>query len=348
MHLFAARHGLLRPKFMAATASIELVHAPLVDLPPLIQTALARIMGCDGGDLNTLTYRERSLLARVTRNVSVKEPHGSIRVSVNTLAAALHTCNKTVQRTFNALRAKGWITRDQVKKRSGMQIADTWLTPKTLGLLGLTRPAPSRAASDNMSGASSLSTMSEDSQQIPGPSVPEEGEKTEQPVQQKVPEDLALLQQVGMKPGAIFKLMGEATKMGHRLGHIVKAAGPLIRAAKFPFGYLRKLIDTDRDWEHYTCAATLREKEATEAVEVKVHQDAVHAALETAMPVGTMLTNAAGKLVWMMRYGVVYACPMADLDKPESLRGYARVTDLAKMAEAIKAGKLFVFRPQRE
>ena len=323
---------------MATTASIELVHAPVVDLPPLIQTALARIMGCDGGDLNTLTYRERSLLARVTRNVSIKEPHGSIRVSVNTLAAALHTCNRTVQRTFNALRAKGWITRDQVKKRSGMQIADTWLTPKTLGLLGLTVRPSSRAASDNMSGASSLSTMSEDSQQIPGH------------VEQKksIPEDLALLEQVGLKPGAIFKLMGEATKMGHRLGQIVRAAAPLIRSAKFPFGYLRKLIDTDRDWANYTCAAVLREKEAAQAVEVKVQNNTVQTTIEAAMPAGTQLTNAAGKQVWMMRYGAVYSCPVGDLDKPESLRGYARVADLAKMAEAIQAGKLFEYGSKRE
>ena len=323
---------------MATTASIELVHAPVVDLPPLIQTALARIMGCDGGGLDTLSYRERSLLARVTRNLSTNNPTDSIRVAVSTLAAALQTCSKTVQRTFNSLREKGWITRDQIKRRSGMQIADTWLTPRTLELLGLTRLPPSRAASDNMSGVSSLSSMSEDSQQVPGL------------VKQKsiIPEDLALLEQVGMKPGAVFKLMGEATKMGHRLGHIVRAAAPLIRAAKFPFGYLRKLIDTDRDWANYTCAATLREQEATEAVEIKVQRDVVQAAIEAAMPLGTMLTNAAGKVVWIRRYEVVYACPVDDLHKPESLRGYARVTDLAKMAEAIQSGKLFVFQPKRE
>jgi hypothetical protein len=333
---------------MATFASTEGARAPVVDFPARIQTALARIMGCDGGGLDALTYRERGLLARVTRNVSTQDPTGSIRVAVSTLAAALRTCNKTVQRTFNSLREKGWILRDQVKRRSGMQIADTWLTPRTLELLGLARVPSSRAASDNMSGASGISTMSEDSQQIPGPSVPEEGEKTEQPVQQKVPEDLSLLQQVGMKPGAIFKLMGEATRVGHRLGHIVKAAAPLIRAAKFPFGYMRKLIDTDRDWANYTCAATLREQEATQAVEVKVQHDAVQAAIEAAMPVGTMLTNAAGKVIWVRRYEVVYACPVADLDKPESLRSYACVTDLAKMAEAIQAGKLFVFQPKKE
>jgi hypothetical protein len=69
----------------------------------------------------------------------------------------------------------------------------------------------------------------------------------------------------------------------------------------------------------------------------------VRTAIEAAMPAGTMLTNTTGRQVWMMRYGVVYACPVADLDKPESLRGYARVTDLAKMADAIEAGKLFVY-----
>lgn len=323
---------------MADNASIELVHAPVVDLPTRIQTALARIMGCDGGGLDTLTYRERSLLARLTRNISLQDPYQSVRVSVDTLAGALQTCQKTIQRTFNSLKQKGWITRDQVKKRSGMQIADTWLTTKALEVLGLAPRASSRAASDNMSGACSLSTMSEDSQQNTGHTEKKKG----------VPEDLTLLEQVGLKPGAIFKLMGEATKMGHRLGHIVRAAAPLIRAAKFPFCYLRKLIDTERDWATYTCAATLREQEANQAVEVKVQADTVRAAIEAAMPAGTMLTNTTGRQVWMMRYGVVYACPVADLDKPESLRGYARVTDLAKMGEAIEAGKLFVYEVKRE
>lgn len=322
---------------MADTASIELVHAPVVDLPSRIQTALARIMGCDGGGLDTLTYRERSLLARLTRNISLQDPYRSVRVSVDTLAGALQTCHKTIQRTFNSLRDKGWITRDQVKKRSGMQIADTWLTSRTLEVLGLAT-RPSRAASDNMSGASRFSTMSEDSQQLSGP--------FEQ--KRRIPEDLSLLEQIGLKPGAIFKLMGEATKMGHRLGQIVRAAAPLIRTAKFPFGYLRKLIDTDRDWASYTCAAVLREKEATQMVEAKVQKDAARAVIETAMPTGTLLTNAAGKLVWMARYDAVYSCPVADLVKPESLRGYTCVADLAKMAEAIQAGKLFVYEPKRE
>ena len=323
---------------MAKTASMELVHAPVVDLPPLVQTALARIMGCDGGGLDTLTYRERSLLARVTRNVSIKEPHGSIRVSVTTLACALQTCNKTIQRTFNSLREKGWIRRDQVKMRSGMQIADTWLMPRTLELLGLTRPASSRAASDNMSGACSLSTMSEDSQQV---TCPLENKK-------QIPEDLVLLEQMGLKPGAIFKLMGEATKMGHRLGQIVRAAAPLIRSAKFPFGYLRKLIDTDRDWATYTCSAVLREQDAAQAVQVQVQKDTTQAVIEAAMPTGTLLTNAAGKQVWMMRYSAVYSCPVDDLAKADSLRNYARVADLAKMAEAIQAGKLFEYGSKRE
>lgn len=322
---------------MADTASIELVHAPVVDLPTRIQTALARIMGCDGGGLDTLTYRERSLLARLTRNISLQDPYRSIRVSVDNLAGALQTCHKTIQRTFNSLKEKGWITRDQVKKRSGMQIADTWFTAKALEVLGLTHRASSRAASDNMSNASSLSTMSEDSQQIPGHVEKKKG----------VPEDLTLLQQMGLKPGAIFKLMGEATKMGHRLGHIVRAASPLIRAAKFPFGYLRKLIDTDRDWANYTCAAVLRQKEETEAVEVKMQNDTVRATIDAAMPAGALLTNAACKQVWMMRYGAVYSCPVDDLGKPDSLRGYVRVADLAKMAEAIRAGKLFLYESKR-
>lgn len=318
------------------TEQVQGTHAPIVDLPVQIQTALARIMGCDGGGLGELTYRERSLLARFVRNVNLRNPHDSIRVAVSTLAAALHTSDKTIQRTCASLRAKGWITRDQIKKREGMEIADTWLTARALDLLGLVDRKPSRAASDKMADASSLSTMSEDSQQIPGAFEKKEG---------KIPEDLRLLEQIGLKPGAVFKLMGEARKMGHRLGHIVRAAAPLIQAAKYPFGYLLKLIRHERDWEHYTCAAVQQEQQAAQAEEQASKSGAVQAVIEAAMPIGTMLTNAAGKLVWLLRYGAAYACPVEDLAKPESARGYARVADLGKMAEAIQAGRLFAFQP---
>lgn len=326
---------------MATTASIEGIHAPLVDLPTRIQTALARIMGCDGGGLNTLTYRERSLLARLTRNVSTQDPTSSIRVAVSTLAAALQTCHKTIQRTFNSLRAKGWISRDQVKKRSGMQIADTWLTRSTLELLGLVPSALSRAASDNMSGASSLSTMSEDSQQIPGLFVPETKA-------QPLPADVQLLEKVGLRRGAIFKLMGEATRAGHRLGNIVRGAAPLIEQAKHVFGYVRKLIASNRDWTTYTCAALRQEVKAAEIrIEVEV-STAERALVHSALADGILLTNAAGKTVWLLRYDAVYACPIEDLDRPESKRRYARTTDLMKMADAIRSGKLFAYLPKKE
>lgn len=319
---------------MPTIANTEGARAPVVDFPACIQTALARIMGCDGGDLHTLTYRERSLLARIVRNVSTQDPASSIRVAVGTLAAALQTCNKTVQRTFNSLRAKGWINRDQVKKRSGMQIADTWLTRSTLELLGLVQATVPRAASDNMSGASSLSTMSEDSQQIPGPSVPEAKESP-------LPEDVQLLEKMGLRRGAIFKLMGEATKAGHRLGNIVRAASPLIEKARHVFGYMRKLIAQPRDWSTYVCQALRKQGEQAEValkLETNRHErDEVHAAMED----GVMLTNAAGKTVWLLRCGAVYACPVEDLDRPESKRRYALVPSLLRMCEALRSGKLF-------
>jgi hypothetical protein len=322
-----------------ATASLEGAHAPAVDFPPAIRTALARVMGCDGGGLNELNYRERSLLARITRNVSAQDPTASIRVAVSTLAVALQTCNKTIQRTFGSLSDKGWIRRDQVKKRSGMQIADTWLTLKALEALGLVKQATSRAASDNMSGASRLSTMSKDSQQIPGPSVPEAEEKP-------LPEDLQLLEKVGLKRGAIYKLMSEATKAGHRLGNIVQGAAPLILKARYAFGYVRSLIASDKDWTNYVCAE-LRKREETAVVQAETQErDTAHELLKAAMANSAMLTNTAGQTVWLLRYEKVYACPVQDLGQPESKRRYALVTDLARMAEAIRSGKLSVYQPK--
>ena len=82
---------------MATNAKTEGARTPVIDFPAQIQTALARIMGCDGGGLRDLSYRERSLLARLVRNVSIQDPTDSVRVSVSALAEALKTCNKTLR-----------------------------------------------------------------------------------------------------------------------------------------------------------------------------------------------------------------------------------------------------------
>ena len=323
---------------MATNANIEGTHTPVVDFPAQIQTALARIMGCDGGGLHNLNYRERSLLARLVRNVRIQDPSNSIRVAVSTLAAALQTCNKTIQRTFKSLQEKGWIDRNQVKKRSGMQIADTWLTISTLKLLGLVAPTPACSASDNMSDASRISTISKDSQHVPGSSVPEVGKSA-------LPEDVQLLGKMGLSRGAIFKLMGEASRAGHRLGDIVRGAAPLIENSRHVFAYMRKLIASKHDWKTYSCAVLRKQVQKAEIL-VELENRLIDQSLVRANLAGDiMLTNAAGNTVWMLRYDAVYACKVEDLDLPESKRRYARVVDFVRMADAVRSGKLFAYLP---
>ena len=323
---------------MATNASIEGTHTPVVDFPAQIKTALARIMGCDGGGLHELNYRERSLLARLVRNVSIQAPADNMRVAVITLAAALQTCNKTIQRTFKSLREKGWIDRNQVKKRSGMQIADTWLTSSTLKVLGLVVPTPLRSTSDNMSDASRISTISKDSQHVAGSSVPEAGSPA-------LPEDVQLLGKMGLTRGAIFKLMGEARRAGHRLGDIVRGAAPLIEKARHVFAYMRKLITSKHDWKTYSCAVLREQLQEAEIVVERENRSIDESLVHGNLAGDTMLTNAAGNTVWMLRYDAVYACKVEDLHLPESKRRYARVVDFGKMADAIRSGKLFAYLP---
>ena len=48
------------------------------------------------------------------------------------------------------------------------------------------------------------------------------------------------------------------------------------------------------------------------------------------------------------RVKALVQCGAGDLSKAESLRGYARVADLAKMSEAVRSGNLFVYGSKRE
>lgn len=326
---------------MATNAKTEGARTPVIDFPAQIQTALARIMGCDGGGLRDLSYRERSLLARLVRNVSIQDPTDSVRVSVSALAEALQTCNKTIQRTFKSLREKGWIDRNQVKKRSGMQIADTWLTSSTLKVLGLVAPSAMQSASDNMSNASRFSTVSKDSQQLTGSSEARAKKST-------LPEDVQLLEKKGLSRGAIFKLMGEARQAGHRLGDIVRGATPLIEKARHVFAYMRKLITSQHDWKNYSCAALREQAQETEIRVQREKKSADESLVHTTLASDAILTSAARKMVWMLRDDAVYACRLEDLCLPESKRRYARVIDLVKMADAIRSGKLFAYLPGNE
>lgn len=78
------------------------------------------------------------LLARIVRNVCVRKPQESVRVSNNCLAIGLGISDRTVRRIKADLEEAGWITRHQKQsRRHGMQVSDIWLTPVALHTLGL-------------------------------------------------------------------------------------------------------------------------------------------------------------------------------------------------------------------
>jgi hypothetical protein len=325
--------------------------APVVDFPSIIQTALARLGSSLAAGLDQLTSRQRFVLVWLARNISVKDPAASVAIRVETLANASRTSVRTTHRDLAALVELGWITRTQVmSRRHGMQVAETTFTQHALQFMGLLDVRPTRQSSASATVAdpegNSFSAVSYERQPIPGRV---ENEQPEQPTAvtstdtRPVQDDVKPLVECGLKPGQVFALMGAATEAGHRLGHIVAAALPLIRKAKSVYGYVKSLIAQDRDWSTHRCAELRREDAKVEEVEQKREKSAARQAIEAALAGGRLLTNAARSTVWTLRCGAVYALPVEQLGLDETRRRYAIVTDLEKMAAALQAGRLVAY-----
>jgi hypothetical protein len=448
------------------------IKTPIKDFPGLIRTAIARASSCDVGGLRELDPRERSLLVRVLRNVSARRPAEPVRIGNLTLAAALHTSDRTTRRVKASLEDKGWITRHQVKSRlRGMQVSDIWLTPHALLVLGLAPANPADSAPTDASPASARSAAFEppeaesngpgpqrrpdlsDALALPQPLSegqraaaqprllaepsleqepagddaceaaatdrsrvqggagdegaiggviegaeawePEEqvfsdpsvdaphgdldGDETDgavdnvgnggsadacvaanapqgdaaavdaapavdgagdpaasQAAKQAVPEDLALLAGLGISVPGIRKLMGLASRAGHRLGDIVRVAGHLIERAVKPFCYVAKLIRSPRNWK--------AEKEAgiasqTEAVAVaQARNDAAEVA--TAIDAAGMLSHGKRAFVWRVIAGTVHQSTVEDAARG-GIGRWVPMLDLGGLARAWREGRLF-------
>lgn len=282
-----------------------------------------------------LTFTERNVLLRIVQSANGQNLRAAVRVPVQELAQQLGRCEKTVHRALKALVEKGWITRDQIQsRRFGMQVADTWLTPEAIEALELDR------VGHEMSDAFKTLAVSKERQPEPGQL---EVEQPEQPDTRPVQEDVKPLLACGLKPGQIFALMGAASRAGHRLGHIVKAAWPNIAAAKSVYGYLLKLIGQQRDWSTFRCAA-LRKQEAEAAVQAEVQavQDD-RALVYQALDGGRRLINQARTRVLLLLDGLVHACSVDDLARPDWRHRCAPDPRLGQMAQALRDGRLVAY-----
>lgn len=151
-----------------------------------------------------------------------------------------------------------------------------------------------------------------------------------------IPADLAVLEQGGLNRFAIFKLMGKATRKGKRLSDVVKAMSrETLLGAKNLYSYMVKLLDIDRDWTTYQAPAVARHEAQKAAAQRKFDLGSALQAITQACSVTGALTNLTRETFWKVENGAVYAWKALN---PSVL---ARVLDLERMAEALKAQRIF-------
>lgn len=156
-----------------------------------------------------------------------------------------------------------------------------------------------------------------------------------------LPPDLWCLVSAGLDQFAVCRLMGMATKAGKRLSDIVKALDEeTLKAAKNLFCYLRKLISIDRDWTNYKAPALVRKETAQEAAKHRKAIAQAFATIANACRATGRLTNSKRETFWRVdeENQAVYGWRSDDdSDNPR----YGRVTNLLKMADSVRAGRLF-------
>lgn len=121
-----------------AQANLEQSYAPL-DLPPVIQRAIARLM--DPAFPIELNAPELKAMATLLRRVDKTDGARQFWVRRVNLADLFGKCERTVTNWLNALEAAGMIVKEQGRSGWGrFQSAILQLTPRAIGLLGLDQP----------------------------------------------------------------------------------------------------------------------------------------------------------------------------------------------------------------
>lgn len=338
--------------------------------PTNINIAATRLGIHDLPDFASLTSRERHIFQRFIRNVCTKNPSDSFRVSVANLADAVVVSTRTIQRAIKGLVDKGWVTRTQVQKWSGMEIADTKLTHKALQVLGFLDVKPSKAGFFRATSTAHACIDSIDSTVIKrqSSSSSENIQQNDNELARKtakkstIPSDLTCLLGLGLKAPAIFKLMKIATAAGQRLGTIVNAVKDALKTAKNVYAYIHDLIQRPRNWaeeaqpkakqpvfqkvtkEAHEQQQTEAQRQRTLALQ-KQHKEATERLLAI-FKQHKMLVNRAGDKIWLEMGGFIHYFWIQDLHKKVLNRRY--VSDNNRHAELIQAfedGRLRGFDP---
>jgi hypothetical protein len=166
--------------------------------------------------------------------------------------------------------------------------------------------------------------------------APDDDATASQATKQAVPEDLALLAGLGISVPGIRKLMGLASRAGHRLGDIVRVAGHLIERAVKPFCYVAKLIRSPRDWKAEKEAGIASQAEAVAVAQAR--NDAAEVA--TAIDAAGMLSHGKRAFVWRVIAGTVHQSTVEDAARG-GIGRWVPMLDLGGLARAWREGRLF-------
>lgn len=209
-------------------------------LPPeIIRDAICRVTDPDFPI--PLTPSVRWALSILLRRVEAADGTRDFWVRRLNFAQLVDRCDKTVTNWLNELESQGLIEREQNRSHWGafrsLTVRLTETATHLLGLDGASQQARSKALRKKTSHA--LLDNQQSKETTPAEASSKAG---------RIPEDLRVLQDLGVRETAIFKLMGLASRAGKRLGDVVAAVEPHLIKARNPFAYLRRLVLLDRDF----------------------------------------------------------------------------------------------------
>ena len=140
----------------------------------------------------------------------------------------------------------------------------------------------------------------------------------------------------GVTVAGVRLLMGAATRAGTRLGDLLLAAGDAVLKARHPFGYVRKLIDSGKDWSAVAHEKRRRDNEQR-GVDHKLRE---LQRLVQAMGEGTMYSHHKHKFVWRAEFGHVCQSSVQDA-AGGGIGRWLPMIEVGGLAAAWKEGRLF-------
>lgn len=216
------------------------------DFPPVIQRAVTRVMN----PALDLTPAERVALAALVARAEAKDGRSAFWVRRINFGEMFARAERTISAWLAALEDKGWIAKQQDRTRWGsFQCLTVHLTQEAAAYLGLLVTSD---LSTTFRKKAAGGYRNQGKQQSFGDTSPlGDGAVTAEDRRggnAKVPADCACLLDLGLKPGEIFWLMGEARKRHKRLGEVVAVRADALRGARSPIAMLRGFLSDAVDY----------------------------------------------------------------------------------------------------